>query len=643
MSVNTWTKFTSVATVAAAVALILASASLEVNAFSLSTQSTYPRIQPRQRKQQQQRQLQRQLEQDTVELYGNKNNKRSNRPLEVNKVSPATLLRPMTRLGVIAAQEPNVRLQKIGASQHRAMGAKELEELYLRSATRRTTPKTKASASASAATKTPPTPTTTEIPRTKSVTKRTTGKMPRTTTRKTTATATAKIPRTPKTSSTDASKAVESDLENAIPLALNIDSDETIQENLREKQKTIKNGGLLTRSRSSTMPGLSGGARSDKQLAYRDGVRLVEQRTGKKVKETSESKMKRKATNGESMYKTSACVPESMVQFANEIHQIDRITRKEEIFLGEKTQEAMQLQKMYSKLSDTLAREPTDEEWCAAAGKINMEAVRQTIEEGLEAKNKLVTSNLRMVQSVVNTYIRNGLGGQYNAGDMMQEGVMALIRAAEKFEPERGWRFSTYALYWIRASVKRTQIFQSRIVSVPQRLYENHKRLLRVEKEMALVLGRKPTKFELGEAVGMSELQVTRCMTAMDQRCYSLDRSISNSKKPMSGDKGGDTLNDLVQSKTDDGEHTKCKRVLLREDLIETLHRYISPEEVELLLLRYGLKDGPSHKLGGQPTIAELSEMVGLKPDKVRRIIEKSLRQLKTAGGDEWLALSRDM
>jgi RNA polymerase primary sigma factor len=473
------------------------------------------------------------------------------------------------------------------------------------------------------------------------VTKIPSAKMPKTTARKSTATATAKIP---KTSSSDANKAaVMSHLESFSPLALNIDSDETIQENLREKEKTIKNGGLLTRSRSSTMPGLSGGAKSDRQLAYRDGVRLVEQRTGKKIKETSESKIKRKATNGESMYKTSACVPDSMVQFANEIHQINRINRQEEIALGEKTQEAMQLQKLYTKLSDTLAREPTDEEWCAAAGKINMEAVRQTIEEGLEAKNKLVTSNLRMVQSVVNTYIRNGLGGQYNAGDMMQEGVMALIRAAEKFEPDRGWRFSTYALYWIRASVKRTQIFQSRIVSVPQRLYENHKRLLRVEKEMALVLGRKPTKLELGEAVGMSELQVTRCMTAMDQRCYSLDRNISNSKKPMSGDKGGDTLNDLVQSKTDDGEHTKCNRVLLREDLIETLHRHLSPEEVELLLLRFGLKEGPSHKLGGQPTIAELSKMVGLKPDKVRRIIDKSLRQLKTAGGDEWLALSRDM
>lgn len=84
-------------------------------------------------------------------------------------------------------------------------------------------------------------------------------------------------------------------------------------------------------------------------------------------------------------------------------------------------------------LEERLMREPTDEEWCAEAGKINMEAIRQALEEGLEAKNQLVISNLRMVQGVVNIYIRNGLGGQYNAGDMMQEGIMVSFYFAFPF------------------------------------------------------------------------------------------------------------------------------------------------------------------------------------------------------------------
>lgn len=104
--------------------------------------------------------------------------------------------------------------------------------------------------------------------------------------------------------------------------------------------------------------------------------------------------------------------------------QEDRITPKEEVELGTKTQEAIRILDLKEKLEERLNRQPTDEEWCAAAGKINMEAIRQALEEGLEAKNRLVTSNLRMVQGVVNIYIRNGLGGQYNAGDMMQEGIM---------------------------------------------------------------------------------------------------------------------------------------------------------------------------------------------------------------------------
>ena len=106
------------------------------------------------------------------------------------------------------------------------------------------------------------------------------------------------------------------------------------------------------------------------------------------------------------------------------ITQESRITPTEEIELGTKTQEAIHLQQLYEKLSKNLDREPTDDEWCAAAGKINMDALKEAIEDGMEAKNQLVTSNLRMVQGVVNLYIRNGLGSQYNAGDLMQEGTI---------------------------------------------------------------------------------------------------------------------------------------------------------------------------------------------------------------------------
>lgn len=398
-----------------------------------------------------------------------------------------------------------------------------------------------------------------------------------------------------------------------------------------------------TRQKSSTMPGFA--TESGRQREYREGIRITERKTGKKFVETQADNVRRKKQQGEAMYRNSASVPDSLVQFADEIHKEGRISRTEEIELGTKTQEAIRLQHLFSSLEESLAREPTDEEWCAAAGKINMEAIRLAIEDGLEAKNKLVTSNLRLVQSVVNTYIRNGLSGEYNAGDMMQDGILALIRAAEKFEPDRGWKFSTYAMYWVRASVKRNQVAQTRVVSVPHRLYENNKKIKKIELELRESLRRRPTIQELASATGLTEDQIDRSVKAMAQRSFSLDDQITNKYKPLSVSSNADRLVDILDTKSQDNEEKKLQSCLLREDLIEALNRYLTPEEVEILLFRYGLKELPESKarVGGQPTIAELSQVLGLKPDKIRRTIQKSLKCLRLYGADEMLSYQRDL
>lgn len=162
-------------------------------------------------------------------------------------------------------------------------------------------------------------------------------------------------------------------------------------------------------------------------------------------------------------------------------------------------------------------------------------------------------------------------------------------------------------------------------------------------------MGRMPSHKELGDAVGMSAQQVERCLDAMAQRCYSLDQKVVNRLKPMNGDKeqGESTMLDLVEGKRDDGEHQKQSRTFLKEDLMETMKRYLKEEEVKLLLLRYGLVDDSdefrSDMISGPKSIAEVSDLVGLKPDKVRRMIDKSLKVLKVQIGNEWRDFEREL
>lgn len=403
--------------------------------------------------------------------------------------------------------------------------------------------------------------------------------------------------------------------------------------------------------RTSTMPGFGDRRSSQRHQSFRDGLDIAKRSNHQmaskihKVLHTEKEIKKRRKDNSIAMYEGSASVPDSLIAFAQEIHMESRITPKEEVELGTQTQEAIEINKIHGQLQHRLGRKPTANEWCAAAGKMNIEALELALEDGMEAKNRLVTSNLRLVQGVVNLYIRNGLGSQYNAGDLMQEGVTALIRAAEKFDPERGFRFSTYAMYWIRSAVKRSQTLQSRVINVPQRLHETHKKVTKIEFELKKELGRKPNSTELASAVGLSEIQLDRCKRAMAQQCFSLDSELENTLNPNKSDTNKDTMYNILAAKYDNVEYKQLKSDFMKDDLISTLNRYLSSHEVDLLLLRFGLMDERTlpHGFSGPLTIAEVSRLAGLKPDKVRRMINRSLRQLRHLIAHEWEDFEKEL
>ena len=177
-------------------------------------------------------------------------------------------------------------------------------------------------------------------------------------------------------------------------------------------------------SKSSTMPGFIQDDELDDYITRVSLSRVPGTRKLSRVVRSKSAKMKRRQTNSEMLYKNSAAVPDSLMEYAHEIHAIERVTPKQEKELGTKTQEAMRLQKLHDELETKYGREPTDDEWCAASGKINVFALKEAMQVGLDAKNQLVASNLRMVQRVVNMYIRNGLGSEYNAADLLQDGTV---------------------------------------------------------------------------------------------------------------------------------------------------------------------------------------------------------------------------
>ena len=163
-----------------------------------------------------------------------------------------------------------------------------------------------------------------------------------------------------------------------------------------------------------------------------------------------------------------------------------------------------------------------------------------------------------------------------------------------------------------------------------------------MRKELTDSLNRPPTKVELSHAVGMSETQIERCEAAISQRIYSLDQNMVNRKKPMSMDSDVDTLHSIIGSRTDENENN-LDFVYLREDLLKALNFHLTKEEASMLMLRFGMdEEHASSKKAGR-TISEVSNMVGLKPDKVRRTINRSLKQLEVLIGDEFKYYNRDL
>jgi RNA polymerase primary sigma factor len=298
---------------------------------------------------------------------------------------------------------------------------------------------------------------------------------------------------------------------------------------------------------------------------------------------------------------------DSIRLYLQEIGRIRLLRADEEIELARKIAELLEMERVRERLLEQLDREPQDSEW-AEAVQLSLPAFRYRLHVGRRAKDKMVQSNLRLVVSIAKKYMNRGLSFQ----DLIQEGSLGLIRAAEKFDHEKGYKFSTYATWWIRQAITRAIADQSRTIRLPVHLYETISRIKKTTKLLSQEMGRKPTEEEIATRMEMT-IEKLRFIAKSAQLPISLETPI--------GKEEDSRLGDFIES---DGEtpEDQVSKSLLREDLEKVLDS-LSPRERDVLRLRYGLDDGR------MKTLEEIGQIFNVTRERIRQIEAKALRKLR--------------
>lgn len=281
----------------------------------------------------------------------------------------------------------------------------------------------------------------------------------------------------------------------------------------------------------------------------------------------------------------------------------------EELELARLIRELVAIEELQKKLETELGRHPTIAETAVAVG-LSEPQLEHRLHKCRSAKRRMISSNLRLVVSIAKRYLNRGVPFL----DLIQEGAIGLNRATEKFDPEKGYKFSTYAYWWIRQGITRTIANQGRTIRLPVHVVEQINKLKRVYRDLRRSLNRIPSEVEIAEAMELSAEQL-RKLQQVRRKTLSLNHRL--------GSEENSELLDFLEDNETTTPEAQMNDTMMRQDILEVLRDVLSDREHDVIALRYGLLTGEAH------TLDEVSSMVNLSRERVRQIQAKAMRKLR--------------